>query len=56
MFNEKNIMNNEKDVDIKNLHDKKVPKILISGSKRDLIGLTEPVHMCSNCWNGKALC
>lgn len=29
---------------------KAVPRILLSGSKRDLLGLTQPVHMCSNCW------
>lgn len=29
------------------------PKVLISGEKADLLGLTEPVHMCSNCWNNK---
>lgn len=27
------------------------PRVLLAGSKRDLLGLTKPVHMCSNCWN-----
>lgn len=29
------------------------PKILIAGTKADLLGLKDPVHMCSNCWNSK---
>lgn len=33
---------------------KLVPEILLAGEKSDLLGLTEPAHMCSNCWNNKA--
>lgn len=33
---------------------KLVPGILLAGEKSDLLGLTEPAHMCSNCWNNKA--
>lgn len=33
---------------------KLVPEILLAGEKSDLLGLTEPAHMCSNCWDNKA--
>lgn len=32
---------------------KLVPEILLAGERADLLGLTEPAHMCSNCWNNK---
>lgn len=35
-------------------HEEKLePKILLAGKKAELLGLVEPVHMCSNCWNNK---
>lgn len=33
--------------------EKLTPEILLAGEKSDLLGLTEPAHMCSNCWNNK---
>ena len=34
---------------------KLLPEILLAGEKSDLLGLTEPAHMCSNCWNNKTV-
>lgn len=28
------------------------PIVINAGSKRNILGLVQPVHMCSNCWLG----
>lgn len=43
--------NSKKEDDIAKL----MPEILLAGEKSDLLGLTEPAHMCSNCWNNKVV-
>jgi len=31
---------------------KSKPIVINAGTKRDVLDLVQPVHMCSNCWQG----